>query len=299
MWAPGTYLTDRAEGEADHANIGVEKYFFAAGDKILNRIKEIRNTAILPDRTGPIADVLYSAAGNSADDHWYKRGVIAYSFETGADVFGTTLSAPAAAGATAVRLSNRTGFKAGDKITFNADTPLQQVLTVTSVAATNPPAPAPNVTLSAPLATAHETTEFVRGGTVQTVVNFQPHYGTEGKFEALEFAAGNRGLLESALEYANDVTPPEVRMTGPDDSPQPIRTTFEFVNEPSVIYYTTDNSKPVAKEGGKVKVWDSTGPREPGQSFLVTKSTHFRWIAKDIKGNTAIGHRHFTITPNK
>src|SRR5262249_34097463 len=32
-----------------------------------------------------IADVLYSAAGNSADDNWYRRGIIAYSFETGAD----------------------------------------------------------------------------------------------------------------------------------------------------------------------------------------------------------------------
>ena len=62
-----------------HANIGVEKYFFEAGDRILNRIKEVRNTAILPERTGPIADVLYSAAGNSADEHWYNRGVIAYS----------------------------------------------------------------------------------------------------------------------------------------------------------------------------------------------------------------------------
>ena len=73
---------------AVHANIGVEKYFFEAGDQILNRIKDVRNTAILPERTGPIADVLYSAAGNSADEHWYNRGVIAYSFETGADRFG-------------------------------------------------------------------------------------------------------------------------------------------------------------------------------------------------------------------
>ena len=88
MWAPGTYLPDRGEGEAVHANIGVEKYFFEAGDRILNRIKDVRNTAILPERTGPIADVLYSAAGNSADEHWYRRGVIAYSFETGADRFG-------------------------------------------------------------------------------------------------------------------------------------------------------------------------------------------------------------------
>src|SRR3712207_7248852 len=52
-----------------------------AGDQILNRIKEVRNTAILPERTGPIADVLYSAAGNSADEHWYKRGAIAYSLD--------------------------------------------------------------------------------------------------------------------------------------------------------------------------------------------------------------------------
>jgi hypothetical protein len=300
MWAPGAYLTDRSEGpDGAHANIGIEKYFFAAGDKILNRIKEVRNTVILPERTGPIADVLYSAAGNSADEHWYKRGVIAYSFETGADVFGTTLAAPATAGANAVRLSNRTGFQAGDKITFNADTPQQQVLTIASVAATNPAAPAPNVTLSGALSTDHATTEFVRGGRTQTVVNFQPHYGTEGKFEALEFAAGTRGLLESALEYSNDATPPEVRMTGDQTSRDPIRTTFEFVNEPSVIYYTTDNTKPTTTVGGSVKVWDSTGPREPGESFLVTKSTHFRWLAVDIKGNEALGHRKFTILPKR
>ena len=56
---------DRGEGEAVHANIGVEKYFFEAGDQILNRIKDVRNTAILPERTGPIADVLYSAAGTA------------------------------------------------------------------------------------------------------------------------------------------------------------------------------------------------------------------------------------------
>ena len=87
MWAPGTYLPDRGEGEAVHANIGIEKYFFEAGDQILNRIKEVRNTVILPERTGPIADVLYSAAGNSADEHWYNRNVIAYSFETGADLY--------------------------------------------------------------------------------------------------------------------------------------------------------------------------------------------------------------------
>ena len=127
MWAPGTYLPDRGEGEAVHANIGIEKYFFEAGDRILNRIKETRNTAILPARTGPIADVLYSAGGNSADEHWYRRGVIAYSFETGADRYFTNFNGTIAAGATGVRLStNITGYeylKAGDKLTFGAAWP--------------------------------------------------------------------------------------------------------------------------------------------------------------------------------
>ena len=53
MWAPGAYLPDRGEGQAVHANIGVEKYFFAAGDQILNRIKEVRGTR-RSSRSGPV-----------------------------------------------------------------------------------------------------------------------------------------------------------------------------------------------------------------------------------------------------
>ena len=44
-------------------------------------------------------------------------------------------------------------------------------------------------------------------------MNFQPDYATEGKFEALEFTAGNFGLLESAYDYAKDKQPPRVKMT--------------------------------------------------------------------------------------
>ena len=142
MWAPGAYLPDRGEGAAVHANIGVEKYFFEAGDQILNRIKEVRGTAILPERTGPIADVLYSAAGNSADEHWYNRGVIAYSFETGADRFvDTSLSVASAAGATAIRAANRTGFDVGDTIKVDAGTASQEIRTVASVARDQPAEP--------------------------------------------------------------------------------------------------------------------------------------------------------------
>jgi hypothetical protein len=292
MWAPGTYLPDRSEGEAVHANIGVEKYFFEAGDRILNRIKEHRGTAILPERTGPISDVLYSAGGNSADEHWYNRGVIAYSFETGADRFvDTTLSAASEPGATGVRLANRNGFQPGDRIVIDAGTASSEVRIVATVAASNPPSPQPNVTLTSPLSLAHASGAVVDGGIAQQGVGFQPNYDTEGKHEALEFAAGNYGLLESALEYARDDTPPEVTMSGPKSSNGPISTTFVWVNEPSVIRYTTDGSKPNESS----QLWDSTGPREPGEVFHLTETTTFRWTATDIKGNVSTGSQKFTI----
>jgi hypothetical protein len=294
MWAPGAYLTDRGEGEAVHANIGVEKYFFEAGDQILNRIKEIRNTAILPERTGPIADVLYSAAGNSADEHWYNRGVIAYSFETGADRFvleSTTLSVASVAGATGVRVGNRTIFSPGETVTIDTGAN-QEVRTVLSVPATNPPSPNANVFFTAPLSLAHAAGAAAVGtGQVQQGVGFQPDYATEGKFEALEFAAGNYGLLESAYAYSKDDKGPEVVMTGARSSSTPITTTFQYVSEPAVIRYTTDGSKP----DNNSALWDSTGPREPGQSFIVNKTTTFRWVATDIAGNNTTGKATFQI----
>jgi Chitobiase/beta-hexosaminidase C-terminal domain len=292
MWAPGAYLPDRGEGIAKHPNIGIEKYFFVAGDKILNRIKEVRQTVILPERTGPVADVLYSAAGNSADEHWYNRGVIAYSFETGADRYvNTSLSAASAAGATGVRLATRTGFNTGDRIKIDAGTAGEEVRIVQSVAENNPPSPQPNVTLTEPLSLAHALGAVVAGGTTQQGVGFQPDYATEGKFEALEFAAGNYGLLESAYEYETDKEKPRVSMSGPQKSDGPMTTTFVWENEPSVIHYTMDGSKPDETS----TVWDATGPREPGQVFHLTKTTTFRWLATDMRGNSSTGVQHFQI----
>jgi Zinc carboxypeptidase/Chitobiase/beta-hexosaminidase C-terminal domain len=292
MWAPGAYLPDRGEGDLDHPNIGVEKYFFEAGDRILNRIKDVRNTAILPERTGPIADVLYSAGGNSADEHWYNRGVIAYSFETGADLYvNTTLSVASETGATGIRAANRNCFGAGDPITVDAGTANEEVRTVASVASPNTPSPQPNLTLTEPLSLPHPAGAVLGAEDCQQGVGFQPDYATEGKFEALEFAAGNYGLLESALEYARDRKPPKVRMTGPKESAEPIETTFEWVNEPSVIRYTMDGSKPTEESA----LWDSTGPREPGQGFHLTEDTTFRWVATDIKGNKSQGKEKFKI----
>jgi hypothetical protein len=295
MWAPGTYLPDRSEGEAVHANIGIEKYFFAAGDTILNRIKEHRGTAILPARTGPIADVLYSAGGNSADEHWYRRDVIAYSFETGADRYiNTSLSVASAVGAEGIRAQNRNGYDTGDQIVVDEGSANAETRIVASVVNPNPPSPEPNVLLTEPLSQAHPVGAVLGGGTLQQGVGFQPDYSLEGKHEALEFAAGNYGLLESAFDYARDRTPPQVRMTGPTVSPSPVDTTFEFVNEPSVIRYTTDGSAPTASS----RLWDATGPREPGEVFHVTETTMFRWRAEDIKGNVSTGAQRFVILGN-
>jgi Chitobiase/beta-hexosaminidase C-terminal domain len=218
--------------------------------------------------------------------------VIAYSFETGADLFvNTSLTVASEAGATGIRAANRNGFDTGDRIKVDAGTANEEIRIVASVINPNPESPSPNILLTEPLSLPHPAGAALAGGTTQQGVGFQPDYATEGKHEALEFAAGNYGLLESAFEYARDETPPQVRMTGPSVSSTPIETTFVYVNEPSVIHYTTDGSKPTESS----PEWDSTGPREPGEVFHITETTTFKWIAKDIKGNVSTGQRVFVI----
>jgi hypothetical protein len=157
--------------------------------------------------------VLYSAAGSSADQEWYSKGIIAYSFETGSDRFVSTTT-----------------------------------------------------------------------GIDQLAVGFQPDFATEGQAEAMEFASGNYGLLETALQYAFDDEPPVADLVpAGGTSATPIRATFQYVNEPSVIYYTLDGSTPTTSS----TTWNATGPRQPGQVFLFDKTTTIRWIAQDIRGNVS------------
>jgi hypothetical protein len=225
--------------------------------------------------------VLYSAAGNSADEHWYNRGTIAYSFETGADRFvNTTLSVASEAGASGIRAADRNCFEPDDPIKVDAGTANEEVRTVATVADSNPPSPAANITLTQPLSKAHAAGAVLGAETCQAGVGFQPDYAAEGKHEALEFANGNYGLFESALEYSRDRTAPQVRMTSTAGSGGGLDVTFQFVNEPSVIRYTRDGSKPTSSS----PAWDSTGPREPGEVFHLTSTTKFRWLATDIKG---------------
>ncbi|MEV4755894.1 M14 family zinc carboxypeptidase [Micromonospora sp. NPDC049559] len=86
MWPPGAYKADGRQ-LLPRADFGTENYFWSASDHILEAVKSWRGTAIWPGRTGPVPDVLYSAAGNSADEHWYNRGIIGWDFEVGADLY--------------------------------------------------------------------------------------------------------------------------------------------------------------------------------------------------------------------
>lgn len=85
MWSPGAYDSNRTTLERPTA--GQEAFYWAASNEILNDIQDHRGTVILPSRTGPIPDVLYSAAGNSADYLWYEKGIYAWNFEVGADLW--------------------------------------------------------------------------------------------------------------------------------------------------------------------------------------------------------------------
>lgn len=86
MWSPGAYIRE-GRVPLERPAYGVEQYFLDASETILSRIEEHRDTVVVPGRTGPTSDVLYSAAGNSADDAWYERGIIAWNFEVGTDIF--------------------------------------------------------------------------------------------------------------------------------------------------------------------------------------------------------------------
>jgi len=82
MWSPGSYVTP-GRVTAPRPTLAQESFFWGASSRILTAIKRHRDLAVTPARTGPISDVLYSAAGNSGDMLWYKYGIYAWNFEVG------------------------------------------------------------------------------------------------------------------------------------------------------------------------------------------------------------------------
>jgi hypothetical protein len=88
MWPPGAYKPTREP--LPYPAYGTLNFFDQTGKEVLDRIKSHRRTAILPQQTGPVIDVLYSAAGNSADEAYYSNGIIGFDFEIGATHYNDT-----------------------------------------------------------------------------------------------------------------------------------------------------------------------------------------------------------------
>ncbi|MEV4174789.1 M14 family zinc carboxypeptidase [Nonomuraea sp. NPDC049709] len=86
MWPPGAYKLD-GRVTLPRPTPREEAYFLRSARTIEEAIATERGTVIWPQQTGPVTDVLYSAAGNSADELWYDFGIYGWDFEVGADLW--------------------------------------------------------------------------------------------------------------------------------------------------------------------------------------------------------------------
>ncbi|MEV0618949.1 M14 family metallopeptidase [Nonomuraea sp. NPDC050404] len=86
MWPPGAYKLD-GRVTLPRPTPQEEAYFLRSARTIEQAIAAERGTVVWPQQTGPVTDVLYSAAGNSADELWYDYDVYGWDFEVGADLW--------------------------------------------------------------------------------------------------------------------------------------------------------------------------------------------------------------------
>ena len=115
----------------------------------------------VPVTAGPsaTASVPLSQEGNTTVR--YRAVDSSGNFSRGATT-NTTLNAASAVGATGVRLASTTGRGAGDSLLIDTGAG-QETATIATIVTPAPAAPAPNVTLTAPLANAHAANATVAG----------------------------------------------------------------------------------------------------------------------------------------
>jgi hypothetical protein len=89
MWSPGAYKVP-GRVTLPRPSIDESKFFLDSAKRIVGAISAERGTVTWPAYTGPVADVLYSAAGNSADHLYYDLGITAWNFEVGNDRWNET-----------------------------------------------------------------------------------------------------------------------------------------------------------------------------------------------------------------
>ena len=86
MWPPGAYKVDGRVTLPRPTNEQLD-FFLDSAKTIEQGIAAERGTVTWPQQTGPVTDVLYSAAGNSADELWYDAGVYGWDFEVGNSIW--------------------------------------------------------------------------------------------------------------------------------------------------------------------------------------------------------------------
>ena len=219
MWVPGSYTPKRET--LPYPDYGTLNFFDQTASHVLSGIKAHRGTAILPQKTGPVIDVLYSAAGNSADQAWYVNGIVGYDFEIGDTHYNDTGSGPATC-------------SPGQQPPFGA----------------NPT----NTCLSG-----------------------------EGNAEGQEFASGNYGLLQSALDYQNDTAAPVVGTRRTSDGKGTY--TVKFTVQRGVVDLLHDRR--LDPDHGVDRVEAAARPRAAAAARPRARRRSSQWIAKDFKGNVS------------
>ena len=173
-----------------------------------------------PQQTGPVIDVLYSAAGNSADEAYYSNGIIGYDFEIGA---------------TNYYIDPATGVEA------------------TCGAGQQPPF----------------------GDSTNDCLD------NEGFHEAMEFASGNYGLLQSALDVrATTRRRRSSTATGNVGRQRARRTSASRATRRPRSTTRLDGSTPTTAS----TEWKPTGARAAAAGLDRRRAT-LKWIAVDFKGN--------------